>query len=65
MEFTCTKCDYHTKIDTAIEVKNFGCPNCGSLFDFDEKTVLPYLEPVMGLIEKISVLIEEHLGKTP
>ncbi|WP_396149590.1 DUF4178 domain-containing protein [Flavobacterium sp.] len=37
MEFTCTKCNNHTKIDTAIEVKNFGCPNCGSLFDFDEK----------------------------
>ena len=34
------------------------------LFDFDEKTVLPYLEPVKELIGKISALIEEHLDKT-
>ncbi len=34
------------------------------LIDFDEKTVLPYLEPVKDLIGKISALIEEHLGKT-
>ena len=35
------------------------------LFDFDENTVLPYLEPVKELIDKISNLIEEHLNKTP
>jgi len=35
------------------------------LFDFDEKTVLPYLEPVKALIGRISVLIEGHLNKTP
>lgn len=35
------------------------------LFDFDENTVLPYLVPVKKLIERISVLIEENLGKIP
>lgn len=35
------------------------------LFDFDEKTVAPYLEPVKTLIEKISELIQSSLDKTP
>lgn len=35
------------------------------LFDFDQETVLPYLDPVKKLIEKISVLIKVNLDKTP
>lgn len=35
------------------------------LFDFDEETVLPYLEPVKKLIERIGALIKETLDKTP
>lgn len=35
------------------------------LFDFDEKTVSPYLEPVKNFIEKISDLIFSSFDKTP
>ncbi|MFL0683774.1 MAG: HEPN domain-containing protein [Algoriphagus aquaeductus] len=35
------------------------------LFDFDEETVLPYLDPVKKLIERIGNLIKETLDKTP
>jgi uncharacterized protein (UPF0332 family) len=35
------------------------------LFDFDEKTVEPYFEPVKNFIEKISVLIQSNFDKTP
>ena len=33
------------------------------LFDFEENTVLPYLEPVKKLIDKIADLINEQLDK--
>jgi uncharacterized protein (UPF0332 family) len=35
------------------------------LFDFDEKTVIPYLEPVRNLIQKIGEVIQDRLDKTP
>lgn len=35
------------------------------LFDFDEETVSPYLDPVKKLIERIGNLIKETLDKTP
>lgn len=35
------------------------------LFDFDEKTVSPYLDPVKNFIDKISNIIQVSLDKTP
>ena len=35
------------------------------LYDFDEQTVIPYLEPVRNLIQKIAEIIHATLDKTP
>jgi len=36
MEFICPKCNHSTKIDSEIEVINFGCPSCNVLFSHDD-----------------------------
>lgn len=35
MQLTCPKCKYNSNIESDIEVQNFGCPNCNSLFSYE------------------------------
>lgn len=39
--------------------------DCDDLFDFDELTVITYLEPIKCFIEKISNIIQSSSYKTP
>jgi hypothetical protein len=56
MELTCPQCNHISSIDSNIEVKYFGCPNCNCLFSYNEnelKLIKKYDYSPTGTILKI------------